>query len=87
MINEAMASELPVLSSSNVGAAEELVIDGSNGWRFDPGDRSTLVEYLLRTSRLSLRERELFGKKSYENLEAKLPTKQFGEALRHILDA
>ena len=87
VINEAMASGLPVLSSSNVGAAEELVIDGSNGWRFDPGDRSTLVEYLLRTSRLSLRERELFGKKSYENLEAKLPTKQFGEALRHILDA
>jgi glycosyltransferase involved in cell wall biosynthesis len=32
VINEAMACGLPVLSSRNVGAAEELVDEGVNGW-------------------------------------------------------
>jgi glycosyltransferase involved in cell wall biosynthesis len=36
VVNEAMASGIPVLGSIYSQAVEELVEDGSTGWRFDP---------------------------------------------------
>jgi glycosyltransferase involved in cell wall biosynthesis len=36
VVNEAMATGLPVLGSIYSQAVEELVVDGVNGWRFDP---------------------------------------------------
>lgn len=43
VVNEAMASGLPVLASRRCGSATDLVIDGRNGLRFDPADRGALV--------------------------------------------
>jgi glycosyltransferase involved in cell wall biosynthesis len=57
VINEAMASGLPVLSSSNVGAAEELVLEGENGWNFEPADQTKLTELIARITNLSDLER------------------------------
>ncbi|HEY3453480.1 MAG TPA: glycosyltransferase family 4 protein [Bryobacteraceae bacterium] len=36
VVNEALAAGLPVLGSVRAQAVEELVIDGVNGWTFDP---------------------------------------------------
>lgn len=38
VVNEAMASGLPVLVSNMSGCAVDLVRDGQNGWTFDPQD-------------------------------------------------
>jgi glycosyltransferase involved in cell wall biosynthesis len=38
VVNEAMASGLPVLISNSCGCAQDLVQDGVNGFTFDPTD-------------------------------------------------
>ena len=46
VVNEAMASGLPVLVSNRCGCARDLVVDGENGFTFDPGDGARLVQLL-----------------------------------------
>lgn len=43
VVNEAMASRLPVIVSTAAGCAEDLVEDGCNGYRVAPGDVSMLA--------------------------------------------
>ncbi len=43
VVNEAMASGLPVLVSDHCGCAPDLVKDGVNGFRFDPYDVESLA--------------------------------------------
>jgi glycosyltransferase involved in cell wall biosynthesis len=50
VVNEAMASGLPVLVSRACGCAPELVRQGLNGFTFDPGDPEGLARLLLRMS-------------------------------------
>jgi len=40
VVNEALAFDLPILLSKNVGAADLLVTDGDNGYLLDPHDRT-----------------------------------------------
>lgn len=44
VVNEALASGLPVLGSVYSQAVEELVQDGRNGWIFRPDDENTLYQ-------------------------------------------
>jgi glycosyltransferase involved in cell wall biosynthesis len=46
VLNEAMASGLPVVASESVGAAADLINPGYNGWRFPPGDIPALIQAL-----------------------------------------
>jgi glycosyltransferase involved in cell wall biosynthesis len=46
VLNEAMASKLPVISSDAAGAAYDLIINGENGYIFKRGDIQQLVNYL-----------------------------------------
>jgi glycosyltransferase involved in cell wall biosynthesis len=39
VVNEAMASGLPILGCTGVQAVEEMVVDGEAGWTFAPQDR------------------------------------------------
>jgi glycosyltransferase involved in cell wall biosynthesis len=50
VVNEAMASGLPVLVSKNCGCAEDLVEDGVNGFTFDPADPAALAASMSRMS-------------------------------------
>jgi len=50
VVNEAMASGLPVLVSNACGCAPDLVRDGHNGFLFDPASTEQLVELMLRFS-------------------------------------
>lgn len=61
VVNEAMASGLPVLVSNRCGCAPDLVKDGVNGWTFDPTDPEGLAALMLRMSGMDARERERMG--------------------------
>jgi 1,2-diacylglycerol 3-alpha-glucosyltransferase len=50
VVNEAMASGLPVLVSNHCGCAAELVRENYNGFTFDPRDVGALAQLMLRTS-------------------------------------
>ena len=86
VINEAMACGLPVLSSRNVGAAEELIDDGVNGWKFDAENLTDMTACLTRVTALDLEERTAFGQASRQILEARCPTRVFGEGLVTLLN-
>lgn len=47
VVNEAMASGLPVLVSKQCGCAPELVVDGRNGFLVDAHDLSPLVKHMI----------------------------------------
>ena len=64
VINEAMASGLPILSSKNVGSAEELVQEGVNGFSFNPASVEELAEVLEKMAELPLQKREAMGSAS-----------------------
>lgn len=53
VVNEAMASGLPVLASKEVGSAEDLVHNGVNGYTFDPTCVDELADCLTRIAESS----------------------------------
>ena len=85
VINEAMASGLPVLSSRNVGAAEELVVEGKTGVLFDPGNVNSIAESLFKMFSMSEPARRKMGLEAREMLERKMPNRAFGEGLAKVL--
>jgi len=52
VVNEAMASGLPVLVSNRCGCARDLVQEGVNGFTFDPANVSQLAELMSRMANL-----------------------------------
>ena len=50
VVNEAMASGLPVLVSNRCGCAQDLVKEGVNGFTFDPYNIEQLAELMLKIS-------------------------------------
>jgi glycosyltransferase involved in cell wall biosynthesis len=48
VVNEAMACGLPIGVARTVGAAYDLVHDGENGFKFDPGDVVSMQDALTR---------------------------------------
>ncbi len=50
VVNEAMAAGLPVLVSNKCGCYEDLVIEGINGFGFDPENSQQLTELMLKMS-------------------------------------
>ena len=53
VVNEAMASGLPVLVSNRCGCAADLVQEGVNGFTFDPGDVEQLAQLMLEISAIN----------------------------------
>jgi glycosyltransferase involved in cell wall biosynthesis len=53
VVNEAMASGLPVIISDRCGCASDLVQEGVNGWTFDPHDTEALSNLMARAASLS----------------------------------
>lgn len=64
VVNEAMASGLPVIVSNECGCAETLVHDGINGWLFDPGSTAGLVDKLSLMARQREEARKNMGRAS-----------------------
>jgi glycosyltransferase involved in cell wall biosynthesis len=59
VVNEAMACGLPVLVSKTVGAAHDLVVDGVNGYTFDPLSTGEITEALARLAADSDKRRQM----------------------------
>lgn len=53
VVNEGLASGLPVIVSSGCGAARTLVAEGGNGWCFPAGAAAALTEIMLRAGEAS----------------------------------
>ncbi len=66
VVNEGMASGLPVVVSRGCGSSMSLVKEGINGWTFEPGDAAALSDIMLRLSETGEEERRKMGEKSLD---------------------
>jgi 1,2-diacylglycerol 3-alpha-glucosyltransferase len=66
VVNEAMASGLPVIVSNRCGCADDLVEHEGNGFLFDPSREDELTGYMLRLSAMTEEERVAMGRRSKE---------------------
>jgi glycosyltransferase involved in cell wall biosynthesis len=78
VVNEAIASGLPVIVSNRCGCAPELV--NGNGFTFDPTNEHELTARLLEMASLSDEERNHLGENSYR-IAANFAPERFGEGL------
>ena len=65
VVNEAMASGLPVLVSNRCGCATDLVEEGINGFTFDPNDIGSMARLMMRMTSMDLETRSRMGHASY----------------------
>ena len=79
VVNEAIASALPVIVSSRCGCAPELV--NGNGFTFDPINERELTDRLLEMASLSEEERKHLSDNSYR-IAANFAPERFGEGLK-----
>lgn len=70
VVNEAMASGLPVLVSTGCGCASTLVEEGKNGWTFEAGDADMLAEVMKRCAALRPSALEAMGEQSSQRIGA-----------------
>ncbi len=68
VVNEAMAAGLPVLISSRCGCFEDLVIEGVNGFGFDPTDSQDLTNLMLKFSSGEI-DLEKMGQAALEHIQ------------------
>ena len=78
VVNEAIASGLPVIVSNRCGCAPELV--NGNGFTFDPTNEDELATRLLEMASLSDQEQKRLGDNSYM-IAANFAPERFGEGL------
>ena len=78
VVNEAIASGLPVIVSDRCGCAPELI--NGNGFTFDPTNEHELSARLLEMASLSDDERKHLGENSYR-IAANFAPERFGEGL------
>jgi len=84
VVNEAMASGLPILISTRCGNSSILLEEGGNGWTFDPCSMEAMTDVLLRTDALSCQERAAMGLRSREIISHWGP-EQFSDGLWNAL--
>lgn len=84
VVNEAMASGLPVLVSSRCGSAEDLVEEGQNGFTFDP-QAHELTARLHSIASLSGDQLRTMGRRSSQIITAYSP-RNFGSQVQSILE-
>ncbi|TIN26416.1 glycosyltransferase family 4 protein [Mesorhizobium sp.] len=80
VVNEAMASGLPVIVSERCGCAADLVEDGCNGHTFDPRDTYALTRLMLQIASDSC-DREAMGRASQDVISRWSP-QTFADGLR-----
>ncbi|MCU1323873.1 MAG: hypothetical protein JWM43_3522 [Acidobacteriaceae bacterium] len=86
VVNEAMASGLPVIVSNCCGCAEDLVVSDVNGMIFDPVDDMNLTSCLVKIGALKSEELAHMGLHSREIIEHYSP-RNFGREIARITNA
>ncbi len=84
VVNEAIASGLPVIVSDRCGCVPELI--NGNGFTFDPTNEHELTARLLEVASLSDEERKRLGDNSYR-IAANFAPERFGEGLERAASA
>ena len=69
VVNEAMASGLPVLVSNRCGCVDDLVEDGGNGFNFDPYDTEQIARRMQDLSQMSAGKRRELAENSRRRID------------------
>jgi hypothetical protein len=85
VVNEAMASGLPVLVSTGSGAAQDLVAEGVNGYTFDPSRTEELAQQMVALSDASIAQIAEMGAASRGIIEAYTP-QRFASAATSLVE-
>lgn len=85
VVNEAMAAELPVLVSDRCGCADDLLVDGGNGWLLDPLDVEGMAERMVRMEGLSEEARRVMGARSRAIIADYTP-ERFAAEVKRLVD-
>lgn len=83
VVNEALASGLPVIVSTRCGCAEELVQHEVNGFVFDPQEANQLLSLLIKMEQTTGEERTRMGSHSL-NIVRRFSPSLFGEEVGRI---
>lgn len=86
VVNEAMASGLPVLVSERCGCAEDLVEQGRNGFVFNPERGEELTNRMLSIGSSSQKALQAMGEKSREIIAGFSPEKWASEVARIVIE-
>jgi glycosyltransferase involved in cell wall biosynthesis len=70
VLSEAMAAELPVVSSVHAAATRDLVKEGVTGFSIDPHDAETSAATILKLLAMPQEERAIMGRAAYEHVLA-----------------
>jgi 1,2-diacylglycerol 3-alpha-glucosyltransferase len=84
VVNEAMATGLPVIVSNRCGCVPDLVAEGKNGFTFDPGSVESLGKLMLDVSHLSISHLEKMRAESRRIIAGFTPTHFANGAQRAI---
>jgi glycosyltransferase involved in cell wall biosynthesis len=84
VVNEAMAAGLPVLVSNCCGCFEDLVIEGVNGFGFDPGNPQELINLMIKMSSRQVNLKEM-GEASLKHIE-KFSPDYFAQGLMQAVE-
>ena len=85
VVNEAMASGLPILISSSCGCADDLLQPARNGFMFSPHDVVSLTDLMHRIASLPEERRREMGTASQEIIMPFSP-RNFGNSVRSIVE-
>jgi glycosyltransferase involved in cell wall biosynthesis len=86
VVNEAMATGLPVIVSNRCGCVPDLVAEGKNGFTFDPRSVEGLAKLMLDMCRLSKRRLEDMRGESRSIVEGFTPA-HFATGAERAIDA
>jgi glycosyltransferase involved in cell wall biosynthesis len=86
LVDEAMASGLPVLVSERCGCAHDLVKGGSNGFTFDPYDVDELAGLMQRVAAMTDERRRAMGRAS-QTIVADWGPDRFANGLMRAVEA
>ncbi|WP_017719608.1 glycosyltransferase [Kamptonema formosum] len=84
VVNEAMAAGLPVLVSDRCGCFEDLVVEGVNGFGFDPENSQQLTELMVKISSGEI-DLEKMGQAALEHIQ-KFSPDYFAQGLMQAVE-
>lgn len=84
VVNEAMAAGLPILVSNRCGCYEDLIVDGVNGFGFDPENSQQLTELMLKISSKDI-DSQRIGNAALEHIQ-KFSPDYFAEGLMQAIE-
>jgi 1,2-diacylglycerol 3-alpha-glucosyltransferase len=84
VVNEAMAAGLPVIVSNRCGCFEDLILDGINGFSFDPENSQQLTELMIKMSLNDVNLSQM-GDAALEHIQH-FSTERFAQGLMQALE-